>query len=140
MHIALLPIVVTGVATMIIGMIWHSKALFGNKYMQAIGADMNMSPEKMKECQKRMWQLYLTQYILAIVQIYVLAYYIMAQPMTSPVHTTLWLYFGFVLTTIAGGALWSARPRKDAWNMFFISAGFQLVVMIVSALILKAWM
>jgi hypothetical protein len=109
MHIALLPIVVTGVATMIIGMIWHSKALFGNKYMQAIGADMNMSPEKMKECQKRMWQLYLTQYILAIVQIYVLAYYIMAQPMTSPVHTTLWLYFGFVLTTIAGGALWSAR-------------------------------
>lgn len=135
-----LAILACGVVAMIVGMVWHSKALFGDKYMKAIGADTNMSPEKMKEIQKDMWQLYVTQFALALFQAYVLSGYIISEPGVGGSLNAVWIWAGFVMPTIAGAAMWSARPRKMAWQIFLISSGYQLVVLILFGMILKAWM
>ncbi len=136
-----LAIIVCGVAAMVIGMIWHSQALFGHMYMKALGADMNMSPEKIKEIQKKMWSLYITQFVLVLLQAYVLFHYIVgAADVMTPVSNALWIWLGFVLPTVAGASMWSARPRKDAWTIFLISAGYNLALFIVFALIIGAWM
>lgn len=126
---------------MVVGMLWHSQMLFGNMYMKAIGADMNMPKEKMAEIQKKMWQLYITQFILSILQVYVLWHYLVgAAGAMTPLSNVFWIWLGFLMPTVAGQWMWSARPRKDAWSGFFISAGHNLVLFIVFALILKAFM
>lgn len=136
-----LAIVLCGIVAMIIGMLWHSKVLFGPTYMKAIGADPNMPKEKMAEIQKKMWQLYLAQFVLVLLQVWVLWYYIMgAIQVMSPISNAFWIWLGFVLPTLAGQWMWSARPRKWAWKGFLISAGYNLVLFIVFALILGAWM
>ena len=135
MVISFWAVIVCAVAAMVLGMIWHSKALFGNKYMKALGADMNMSPEKMAEIQKKMWQLYIVQFLLVMLQAWVLAQFLWVG-----VANALWIWVGFIMPTIAGATMWSARPRKDAWTIFLISAGYSLVLFIMFGLILKAWM
>lgn len=136
-----LAILVCGVAAMVVGMVWHSRALFGNTYMKAIGADTNMSPEKMAEIQKKMWQLYILQFVLVVFQVYVLFHYVVgASDVMTPMSNAIWIWAGFVMPTVAGAWMWSARPRAWAWKGFWISAGYNLVLFLVFAVILKAMM
>lgn len=140
MEINWLMIIICGVAAMVIGMIWHG-ALFGKMYMRAIGADMNMSPEKMAEIQKKMFPIYLMQFVLVVFQAWILSLYIGGSiSVMTPMSNAIWIWAGFVLPTVAGQWMWSARPRKLAWQGFFISAGYNLVLFIVFAIIIKAMM
>lgn len=133
-------VLLCGVASMVLGMIWHSRALFGPTYMNAIGADPAMPAEKMREIQKKMWQLYVTQFVLVLLQAYVLWHYIVGAIDTmTPLSNATWIWLGFLLPTVAGQWMWSARPRKLAWQGFLISAGYNLVLFIVFALIIGAF-
>ena len=141
MQINFLAILVCGVLSMIVGSLWYGKIMFGDMYMRAIGGDPNIPPEKMKEIQKKTWQLYLTQFLLTLFQVWVLAIYLQsAAESVSFMSNALWIWGGFVLTTNAGIWMWSAQPRKLAWQGFLISSGYQLVMFVVFAFILKAWM
>ena len=57
MEINLLAVLVCGIASMIVGSLWHSKFLFGDAFIKASGMDIGMTPEKMAEIQKKMWQI-----------------------------------------------------------------------------------
>ncbi|MEZ4103187.1 MAG: hypothetical protein R3B55_01300 [Candidatus Paceibacterota bacterium] len=59
---------------------------------------------------------------LAVFQVWILTIYInsVIADMT-PATNAFWIWAGFVMPTLAGSALWSARPRKDAWKIFFIT-------------------
>jgi hypothetical protein len=54
MEINYIAVFVSAVLALVLGFIWYSKALFGKSYMMALGMDMNMSPEVMKEKSKGM--------------------------------------------------------------------------------------
>lgn len=139
-EVSWLAVLICAVAAMIIGMAWHSQALFGPTYMKAIGADPNMPAEKMREIQKKMWQLYITQFALVILQVYVLWHYIIGAVQTmTPISNVIWIWLGFVIPTLAGQWMWSARPRAWAWKGFLISAGYNLVLFIVFSLIINAF-
>lgn len=141
MEINWLALLVCAIAAMVIGFLWHSKMLFGDRYMRAIGGNTNITPEQMKEIQKKMWQLYITQFILVLFQVYVLWHYLAgAASVMTPVSNAIWIWAGFVMPTLAGQWMWSARPRKLAWQGFLISIGYNLVLFIAFALILGAWM
>lgn len=136
-----LAILLCAIAAMILGTLWHSKALFGDRFMRAIGGDPNMPPEKMKEIQKKMWQIFLTQFLLSLFQVWILSKYLSSGAFAmSPLANAFWIWAGFIMPTIAGSAMWSARPRKMAWQIFLISAGYQLVLFLVFGIILKVWM
>lgn len=142
-----LAILVCAVVGMAIGAIWHSKMLFGKAFSEAAGMDMNMPPEKMAAIQKEMWKYYLTQFVLLFIQIYILYHaivmgkaYFEETSIMAGLSAAFWNWLGFMLPVIGGNALWSARPRKMAWRLFFISAGYQLVSMLIFGLILGAWM
>ena len=139
MDINLLAVLVCGVVAMVIGSLWHSKLMFGNAFIKASGMDIGMTPEKMAEIQKKMWQLYVTQFILALLQAYVLVIYIVNWNTISGVSNAFLIWLGFVMPVVAGNAMWSSRPRKDAWKVFFISMGYQFVFFIVFGFILGSW-
>ena len=130
---------VCGILSLFLGMIWYNQKTFGKSYMKALGADTNISPEKMKEIQKKMWQLFLTQFILAAFQAWVLSMFILQNSQISPLNTSIWIWAGFVMPTLAGSAIWGTRPRKDAWSIFLITSGYQLTMFIIFTLIIKIW-
>lgn len=141
MEIQFLPVLVCAVASMIIGMLWYGPMLFGKAWARIIKADPDCmtDPIKRKEANKKAMPLYFIQFVLALFQIWVLAHFIQGWSDASAFASALWIWAGFVMPTVAGACMWSNDTRKEAWQKFFITAGYQLVIFIVFAFILSSW-
>jgi hypothetical protein len=141
MTINYLAVLLCGIAAMVVGFIWYG-VLFGKTWMKLMGAD-TMSAEKKEAMKKSMGGMYFLQFIMSLITAGVLDYFITnaaaSMPSVSGVCIAVTVWFGFVLTTEAGAALWSGKPKKTAWKMFLISASGALVTFIVFGLILSAW-
>jgi hypothetical protein len=137
MTINYLAVLVCGVVSMAIGFVWYGP-LFGKAWMKLMGAE-HMSTEQKKEMKDKMGIMYLIQFVLSLITAGVLDYYILNLKGIVAVNFALALWFGFVMTTEAGAALWSGKSRKDATRMFLISTSGHFVTFIVLALILSAW-
>lgn len=135
-------IIVAAVASMILGSIWYGP-FFGKTWMKIMGTDPNLSPEQKKAMQKGVMPLYFLQFILSIVTLYILAHYIAGwQPKPGAwggIINGLWIWLGFIMPTIAGGAMWSGKPKNLAWSMFFINAGYNIVLYVIFGAILGGW-
>ncbi len=128
-----------GVVSMIVGSIWYGP-LFGKKWMEAIGAGA-CTEEERKKMQKEAMPLYLVQFVLSLVQLYVLSGLLTYGgwvPQSIWVSVFLWL--GFVMPTIAGGAMWNDKPTSTKWALFLIPAGFQLVLAIIFGWMFMMWL
>ncbi|MEK7585908.1 MAG: DUF1761 domain-containing protein [Patescibacteria group bacterium] len=133
-----LAVLACGVASMIIGFIWYGP-LFGKAYMRVMGVD-TMSPEQKEAMKKGMWGMYFVQFVLSLITAGILSVHIAnwSGPQGA-VLIAICTWFGFIMTTVASGALWSGKPKKQAWNFFWITASAQLVTFIVFGLILSYW-
>lgn len=140
MQIHFLPVLVCAIISLILGSIWYGP-LFGKAWMRIIKADPDCmtDPVKRKEAQKKALPLYILQFVLSIFEIWVLAHFIQGWSDVSPIESSLWIWAAFVMPTVAGASMWSGDSRKDAWQRFWLTAGFQLVLFIVFALVLSAW-
>lgn len=126
---------------MVIGAVWYGP-LFSRAYGRAIGMDMaNMTPEQKASMKKRMGGMYFVQFLLSFITAGVLEYHIAnwANFATPSLGIALCTWFGFVMTTTAGAAIWSGRPKKMAWKIFWISTGAQVLTFAAYGLILGAW-
>lgn len=139
MPINYVAVIVCAVLSMVIGFTWYSKALFGNMYAEVMGMNMNISKEEMKAIQKRMMPVYIGQFLLSLFQVFMLALFLKAFGTTPGIKVAFFIFMGFVMTTIAGGALWSGKTRKNSWKMFFIVFGAQFVTFMASGIILSNW-
>jgi hypothetical protein len=74
MEINYLAVVVCAVLSLVVGGIWYGP-IFGKKWLEVTGAD-KIDLERRKEMMAGVWKLYLTQFVLSLFQVYVLAYYI----------------------------------------------------------------
>ncbi len=133
MEINYWAVLTCGVASMVLGSLWYGP-LFGLKWMKIIGADPNK-----KEMPKGAGILYLTSFLLALFQAYVLAHYIAGWKEASGVENALWIWAAFVIPTLAGASMWNNEPAGRAWSRFLIQGGYQLVLFIVFGLILGYW-
>jgi hypothetical protein len=126
-----------GVVAMVIGSLWYGP-LFGKKWMQITGSDCD-DAEKRKEMQKAAMPLYAVQFVLVLLQVYVLARYIKGWSDVSGVENALWVWVAFVMPTVAGSAMWTNNTSKMKWATFFLQAGYQLVLFVVFGVILSMW-
>lgn len=130
-------VLVCGVASMILGMLWYG-FIFGKAWMKVIGVDPK-DKKHMEEMGKGTGVLYLISFILALLQAYVLAHFIAAWQGESPIVTALWLWGGFAVPLLAGASMWNNEPASKAWSRFFIQTGYQLVLFVSFGLILGYW-
>lgn len=127
-----------------LGFLWYGK-LFGKAYMKVIGGrDMSqMSKEECDEINKKMVPVYILNFVTSIITIVVLAYvfnhYLVIGAMEG-IKIALLMWVGFIMPMTASAAMWSGKPKQLAWNMFFITAGYELVAFIIFGAILGAWM
>jgi hypothetical protein len=140
-------IIVAAIASMVIGSIWYGP-LFGKKWQEVMGVQYdNKSPEEQKAMRKGMGMLYGAQFVLSILTIWILAHYTAIVKLTTigmtstsvGIQNALWVWLGFIMPTVAGAAMWSGKSKRLSWNMFLISAGYNIVLFAVFGLILGAW-
>lgn len=137
MQINLLAVLVCAVLAMVLGAIWYGP-LFGKKWMEIVEAtDLDM--EARKKMQKEATKLYIVQFLLALFQVLILAYYISAWRAVSGLENALWFWAAFVMPTVAGASMWNNDSSRIAWARFLIQGGYQLVLFIMFGLILQAW-
>lgn len=134
-----LAVALCAVASMVLGMVWYSKSLFGKAWGEVIGMNPNITPEEIKNLQKTMGPLYLLQFVLSFFEAYVLAYFINTLGGMTGIMTGIWICLGFVMPTIAGQAMWGGKSKKLAWKMFWITLGYQLVLFVLFGYILSIW-
>jgi hypothetical protein len=95
-------------------------------------------PVKRKAAQKQAMPMYALQFVLSLLEIWVLARFI-ATGSSSGLTTALWIFVGFIIPMAAGGSMWNSDSKKDNWNKFFLIAGFNLVLFVIFGLILSVW-
>lgn len=137
MNINYYAVLTCGVVSMVLGGVWYG-AIFGKKWSKIIGADKNDKARNV-ELQKSMGVLYLIQFLLTLFQAYVLAYYINGWKEASGLEGSLWIFFAFVMPTIAGFSMWNNYSKKIAIERFLIQAGYQFVLFTLFGLILGFW-
>ncbi len=123
----------------VLGFVWYGP-LFGKKWGNIIGMPpaSQMTPEANKEFQKRMIPVYILNFVLSVVTAVVMVRFTGAGH--SGVFIVLFMiWLGFIMPLEAGAAMWSGKPRAVAWEMFWLSAGFQFVVFALAGVVLSIW-
>lgn len=123
-----------GIAATVVGFLWYGP-LFGKPW----SALMGFTPEKMTEAKKKgMTNAYIANFVAALVMAYVLSKSIAVRGMLDAggaIWLAFWIWLGFIATVMLGSVLWEGKSAKLYW----INAGYYLVILCVMALILAAW-
>jgi hypothetical protein len=130
-------VLVCAVATMLVGFLWYSPALFANPWMRLMGYDPN-DKARIAEMQKSAGPSYGMSFIASILSSLVLAKIIMIANVTTPLYgmkIALAIWLGFVTTVQLTNSLFMKQPAK----LYMINTGYQLVCYLASGAILGAW-
>lgn len=136
-NVNLLSVLAAGIATMILGFVWYSPALFAKPWMREMGYDLN-DKAKLKEMQKSAGATYGIAFLAGLVSAFMLAKILSITPIDTALYGMklgfgVWL--GFVATVQLTGALF----MKSSMKLFAINTGYQLVCYLVMGAILAVW-
>jgi len=127
-------VLVAGIVNMALGAFWYSPMGFGKPWMALMG----YTPESMKGKKDGMGQKYLINFIGALVMAYVLARFVFAAnaiDWQGGLHIGLWVWLGFIATTMLGSILWEGKKFK----LYAINSGYYLVGLGLMGMILATW-
>src|SRR3989344_5355345 len=135
-----LAVLACGVASMALGFLWHGP-LFGKKWSQLMGWG-EMTPEKMAEMQQKARPAYAASFVGALVMAYVLSHvlvfastYMQTSGIPAGLSSGFWMWFGFIAPVTIGVVFWDGKP----WKLWFINAGYYLVMLLIMGVILALW-
>ena len=137
MSINFWAILLSAVMALVLGFLWFGP-IFGKMWMHATGATA-MDKEARMKMQKASGPLYVIQFLLTMLQVYILAYYIVGMSSVSAFSHAFMIWLGFVMPVEAGMAMWNNDSAKVKWTKFLLQAGYQLLVFIVFAFIIGMW-
>ena len=130
-------VLVSALATMVVGFLWYSPVLFANPWMVLMGYDPN-DKAKIAEMQKSAGPSYFMSLIASILAAFVLGKLIAVAGADSAVEGLkigLVVWLGFVTTVQFTNALFSRQKNK----LYMINTGYQLVCYVAMGAILGAW-
>jgi hypothetical protein len=127
-------VVVAAVINFFIGWAWYSPMLFGTLWMRELGIHM----DGMKPSMNTMLPPMLAALVQQLITVYVLAHVAIAfgaLDVMGAVQLAVWVWLGFMATTVLAPVLW--EKRSLTW--YFITAGQLLVTTVIASLIVVLW-
>ncbi|HEX6462053.1 MAG TPA: DUF1761 domain-containing protein [Candidatus Saccharimonadales bacterium] len=123
-------VILATLSTMVVGSIWYTPKVFGNKWMKLIG-------KSEKELGKNgMWPMVITL-IVSFISAYVLAHvsflsnqFFHNSFMQDALTTAFWLWLGFVAARMLTHDAFEGRP----WQLTLMNLSHELVTLLVMAL------
>ncbi|MBV9573576.1 MAG: DUF1761 domain-containing protein [Acidobacteriales bacterium] len=137
MGINIWPVLAAAVATMVIGFLWYSPALFAKPWTRLMGYDLN-DKARMAEMQRGAAKMYALTFVATLVSAAMLAKIIAVTTVNSPLYGVkigLAIWLGFVTTVQLTNALFNKKPAK----LYLIDTGYQLVCYAVMGAIIAMW-
>jgi len=126
-------VLVAAIAATAIGMLWYGP-LFGRQWMSMAG----MTQKGMKNMKLKPAQSMTIGFVTTLLMAYVLAHFVAyAKPASwiEGLQTGLWIWLGFLATTMLGMVLWEGKPFK----LYVLNTAYYLVSLAVMGAILAAW-
>jgi hypothetical protein len=128
-------VIVATLVHFILGGLWYSPLLFGNKFLQIIG----WTPQQLEQMQaKGAAKELIVAFVTSLILVYVLAHFVQYTKATNAmagIQTAFWLWLGFIATTNIATVLFEQRPL----GLYLINAGYQLVGCALAGAILAVW-
>lgn len=119
------------IAMTVLGSLWYS-IFFGKLWMRLSGH----TEKSMKQAKERgMSRTYFINFIGTLLLVYVLAQlmqYLVITTWADAAMLSVGIWVGFFATTHLNSVLWDGKP----WTLYFINAGYSLVALILSSIIL----
>lgn len=137
MGVNLWAVLVSALATMVVGFVWYSPLLFARPWTVLMGYDPD-DKEKLAEMQKSAGPSYMLSLLASIVSAAVLAKIIAVSAMNAPLQgmvVGLAVWLGFVTTVQLTNSLFMRQPAK----LYAINTGYQLLCFLAMGAILGAW-
>jgi hypothetical protein len=135
MKINYAAVFVSAIVYWVLGGIWYSPILFGNKFIQI----MRWSPEQLARIQNEGAGAQLALAFLgSLVAAYVLAHIVRftsGESATDGAKTGLWLWLGFVATTNLNTVFFEFRPL----GLYLINVAYHLVAFLAMGALLAVW-
>lgn len=133
-----LAILISALISMVLGSLWYSPVLFGNKWMKLMGMTKE-SMENNPSMKKEMGIAYSVTFIGSLIMAYVLAHliqqYAHADTAWTGAQTGFWIWLGFFATSALNGVFFEKRK----WDLYFINVGYYLVLLILMGMLLAVW-
>jgi hypothetical protein len=128
-------VIVATLVHYILGGLWYSPLLFGNKFIQLI----NWTPEQLRQVQSQSHTKELAlAFVMSLVLVYILAHFVQYTKATNAlagIQTAFWLWLGFVVTTQAPTVIFEGR----SFGLFAINVAYQFVGCALAGAILAIW-
>ena len=129
---SLWQILASGVASVLIGMIWYHPRVFGSAWLRLA----HITPEMATQGKRRMPIYALIGFVVAMLIAWVMSTIGVALGIYDWIgaifELALWAWLGFVVPTMLNAVLWEHRPMK----LYFINVAYWLVSFCAIALIL----
>jgi hypothetical protein len=128
-------VIVATLVHYILGGLWYSPLLFGNKFLQIV----NWSPEKLAqmESQSHVKELVIA-FVTSLVLVYILAHFVQYTKATTAmagIQTAFWLWLGFIATTQLPTVIFEQRPL----GLYLLNIAYQFVGCALAGVILAVW-
>ena len=130
-----LNVLISAVLAMVLGTVWYG-FLFKKQWMEIIGVS-GLTEEEQKMKQRESMRLYFIQFVLVIMQAYVVTFYVKGFGTMIGIENALLLWFAFVMPTLAGSSMWTNDSRRISLMRFFIQLGYQFLMFVVFGFILS---
>ena len=128
-------VIVATLVHFILGGLWYSPLLFGNKFLQLI----NWSPQKLQQMENESHAKELViAFVMSFILVYILAHFVQYTKATSAIggiQTAFWLWLGFVVTTHVPTVIFEGR----SFGLFLINVAYQFVGCALAGVILAVW-
>lgn len=128
-------VIVATLVHYILGGLWYSPLLFGNKFLEIIG----WTPQQVEQIQaKGSVKELAIAFVTSLVLVYILAHFVQYTKATTAmagVQTAFWIWLGFIATTQLATVIFEQRPL----GLYLINIGYQLVGCSLAAVILALW-
>lgn len=128
-------VVAAAISQMVLGFLWYGP-VFGKQWMALSGHSQEKMKQQMKD--KSMASLYATAFIGSLVMAYVLAHFAAvwgAMDVMGAFQLAFWTWLGFIATVLLGSVLWEGKPV----TLYVLNAAYQLVSLVVMAVIIALW-
>jgi hypothetical protein len=139
LKINIIAVLVAVVVNFFLGFIWYTP-LFGKAWGKEMGYDPNMKPDK-SLMMKGMLFMIIGNFLFAWVFAHNIAAWAFVpganemNPLSSGVMAAVFTWLGFYFPGELSGTVW----EKHSWKLFWINSGYQLLSLLVVALILTHW-
>ena len=131
-------ILFSGIAAMILGMLWYSPMLFGGPYMRVMGWNPKDTKKKERMMQD-MGLIYFITFCAALATAYcigLLMPLLMVDTLDGAFRIAFLLWLGFMLPVALGSSLFSGKMGSDKWTLLGITAGHYLIGIMLTASIM----